>query len=83
MLVQAGLKEAGRMRLGTCVLAMRAALGVYQRAGFKLLDEVVQDASPFGGEAEYAAYFLATEVEESGGGSGVSAQGSVPTTITV
>lgn len=64
LLVQAGLREADRMGLDTCVLAMRAALGVYQHAGFRLVDEVLQDASPYGGEAEYGAYFLVKEVDD-------------------
>jgi len=58
MLVERGLLEAEKMHLDTCVLGMRAGLGVYKRAGFTLLEEVIQDASEFGGEKEYAAYFL-------------------------
>ena len=64
MLVEAGLRSAKTLGLDTCVLAMRAALNVYQRAGFKLLNKVVQDASVFGGEKEYAAYFLVKELEQ-------------------
>jgi len=65
-LVQAGLRAAEEARLETCVLAMRAALGVYTRAGFRLLQKVVQDASPYGGESEYGAYFLVKEVKDAG-----------------
>ncbi len=57
-LVEKGLTEAEKAGLDTCVLALRAGLGVYTGAGFTLLDQVVQDASPWGGEKENAAYFL-------------------------
>ena len=57
-MVKFGFKATEGTGLDTCVLAMKAALGVYVRAGFKLVDQVVQNASHLGGETEYAAYFL-------------------------
>lgn len=58
MLVQHGAKEADKMGLDTFVLAFKAGLNVYKRAGFKLLDQIIQDDSKYGGSGEYGAYFL-------------------------
>ena len=64
MLVESGIREAKKMDLDIFVLAFKAGLGVYKRAGFKLLDQVIQDDSKFGGTGEYGAYFLVKEVEK-------------------
>jgi len=60
-LVEAGFRAADTLGLDTYVLGMRIGLGMYKKAGFRFLDEVVQDASRFGGEKEYAAYMLVKE----------------------
>jgi hypothetical protein len=43
------------------VQAKKAALGVYQRANFVLVDGIIQDDTVFGGKGEYSAYFLVRE----------------------
>jgi hypothetical protein len=40
------------------VQAKKAALGVYQKADFVLVDGLIQDDTAFGGKGEYSAYFL-------------------------
>ncbi|MCJ1379693.1 hypothetical protein MMC17_002795 [Xylographa soralifera] len=61
MLVESGVREAEKMGLDVFVLGMKAALGVYKKVGFKLLDKIIQDDSRFGGKGEYGAYFLVKE----------------------
>ena len=63
MLVESGIKEAEQMGLDIFVLAFKAGLGVYKRVGFKLLDQIIQDDSKYGGKGEYGVYFLAKECE--------------------
>ena len=58
MLVENGIKEANKMGLDVFVLAFKAGLKIYQRAGFKLLDQIIQDDSKYGGKGEWAVYFL-------------------------
>lgn len=64
MLVQHGAKVADKLGFGTFVLAFRAGVGVYKRAGFKLQEELIQDNSKFGGTSEYGAFFMIREVGE-------------------
>ena len=64
MLVESGVKEAQKMGLDVFVLAFKAGLGVYERAGFKLLGQIIQDDSKYGGKGEYGAYFLVKEIEK-------------------
>jgi hypothetical protein len=63
MLVESGVREAQNMGLDIFVHAFKAGLGVYQRAGFKIVDQVIQDDSPYGGKGEYGSYFLIKEAE--------------------
>ena len=63
MLVESGIREIENSELSIdlniLVRAKKAALGVYKRAGFELVEQLVQDASEFGVEGgEYGAYFL-------------------------
>ncbi len=55
------------MSLDVFVHGMKAGLGIYERAGFRLLDEMILDDSPYGGKGEYGSYFLVKEVEEGKG----------------
>jgi hypothetical protein len=64
MLVESGLKEAQKIGLDAFVMGMKAGLGVYKRTGFKLIDQIIQDDSKFGGRGEYGAYFLVKEAEK-------------------
>ncbi|KAB5513126.1 hypothetical protein GE09DRAFT_981423 [Coniochaeta sp. 2T2.1] len=57
-LIQKGLEEAEKLGLDTFVLAMRAGVSVYQKAGFVLLDQVLIDASDRGGDKDYGGWFL-------------------------
>ena len=65
MLVESGIREAEKMGLDIFVVGMKAGLGVYQRAGFKLLDQIIQDDSRFGGKGEWGTYFLEFESSKS------------------
>ena len=63
MLVEDGIREIEALDLPSSVdiliRAKKAALGVYKRAGFEIVEQLVQDASRFGVEGgEYGAYFL-------------------------
>lgn len=53
-----GIAQAEKMGVDIFVLAFKAGLGIYQRLGFKLLDQLVQDDSKYGGKGEYGTYFL-------------------------
>lgn len=64
MLVESGIEEARKMSLDVFVHGMKAGLGVYKRAGFKLVDQMILDDSPYGGKGEYGSYFLVKEAEE-------------------
>jgi predicted N-acetyltransferase YhbS len=57
-LVEAGLKEAEKLGVDVFVLAYKAALGLYLRLGFNLVEELIQDVTKWGGEGEYGTYFL-------------------------
>lgn len=50
--------RSSRDRFRHFVHGLKAGLGVYRRAGFELLGEVIQDDSKYGGKGEYGAYFL-------------------------
>lgn len=63
MLVESGIREAEKMGLDAFVLAFKAGLALYKRVGFKLLDEIIQDDSKYGGKGEYGCYFLEKEIE--------------------
>lgn len=60
MLVQSGLHEVESLGLELDILvrAKKAGLTLYQKAGFVLVEQLVQDASKFGIKEEYDAYFL-------------------------
>jgi len=63
MLVQEGVKQAEKLGLDTFVMACEDGKGVYEKAGFMLLEQVVEDDSLFGGEGEYTSYFLEKKAE--------------------
>lgn len=56
--VERGIAKATKMGVRIFVMAMPAALGLYKRAGFQLLDEVERDDAPFGGPGKHSMYFL-------------------------
>jgi len=56
--VKSGLEAADQMGLDVFVVACKEGLGLYQRQGFVLLDQVIQDDSQWGGTGEHGMYFL-------------------------
>ncbi|KAI1082213.1 hypothetical protein F5B20DRAFT_532571 [Whalleya microplaca] len=62
LLVESGIAQAEKMGVDIFVLAYKAGLGVYKRTGFKMLDQLIQDDSKYGGKGEYGAYFMEREV---------------------
>lgn len=64
MLVRRGLEEAERLGFDSGVLAFRAALQVYLKAGYQIVDEVHTDASYGGGEKDYGAWFMVKCLEK-------------------
>jgi ribosomal protein S18 acetylase RimI-like enzyme len=64
MLVDSGLKEGEKTGFDTFVMACEDGKGVYERAGFKLLDQIVQDDSEFGGDGAHASYFFGEDSAE-------------------
>lgn len=65
LLVETGISEVEKLNLGIDIFvrAKKAGLGVYQKAGFELVDSIIQDASKFGIKGEYGAYFLIRHLE--------------------
>lgn len=63
MLVEYGAKEVEKMGLDTFVLAFKAGLNIYKRTGFKQVEELIQDDTPYGGPGNYGAYFLVKDLE--------------------
>ncbi|PMD43700.1 acyl-CoA N-acyltransferase [Hyaloscypha variabilis F] len=63
MLVQEGLKQAEKLGFDTFVMACEDGKAVYERAGFVLLEQVVQDDSAWGGEGRYTTHFLEKRLE--------------------
>jgi len=53
------MAKATEIGVRVFIMAMPAALGLYKRAGFQLLDEVVRDDAPYGGPGKNSMYFLA------------------------
>lgn len=62
-LIKKGLEEAERLGLDTFVMAMKAGVPVYQKAGFILVDQVLIDASDRGGDKDYGGWFLEKRIE--------------------
>ncbi|KAF6820411.1 acetyltransferase [Colletotrichum musicola] len=63
-LVRSGMRRAEELGVGVFILAFRAGLNVYLRLGFKEVDRVVQDATKWRGEGDYAVYLLTYEVDQ-------------------
>ena len=58
LLTKSGIAQAEKMKIDIFVFGFRAGLGVYQKCGFALLDQLIQDDTMYGGEGEYATFFL-------------------------
>lgn len=75
LLVQSGLDVARQARLDVFLHGFKAGLGVYKRAGFKVLDAIIQDDSRIGGNGEYSAYLMEWKAPCDADGSGAGASG--------
>jgi len=64
MLVKSGLEQVEKLGFDCFVLAKNAGLGVYQRAGFKLLDQVLGDNSMYGGPGLFTWSLLDYKVKK-------------------
>lgn len=63
-LLKHGIQKAQELGLDIFVMAFVGGFGIYKRMDFRLLDSLVQDATPFGGNANYAVQFLELPVEK-------------------
>lgn len=63
-LLRHGIQKAQELGLDIFVLAFVGGFGIYKRMNFKLLDSLVQDATTFGGNANYAVQFLELPAEK-------------------
>lgn len=62
-LLKHGIHKAKELGLDIFVMALIGGFGIYKRMNFKLLDSLTQDATPFGGNNNYAVQFLELPVE--------------------
>lgn len=51
------------MGLDVFVHGLKAGLGVYKRAGFRLVDQIILNDSEYGGKGDYGSYFLVKKAE--------------------
>jgi hypothetical protein len=64
MLLNCGIVEANKLGFDTYVHSKQGGLGVYQRTGFDLKEELIQDDSKYGGSGEFIAYIMIKEATE-------------------
>jgi len=64
MLVKSGLEQVKALGFDCFVMAKNAGLGVYYRAGFQLLDQIVCDNSMFGGPGKFTWTLLECKFEK-------------------
>jgi predicted N-acetyltransferase YhbS len=60
-LVKSGMDQADKMGLEIFVHALREGAELYKRIGFRIIAELVQDDSAYGGSGVYGVYFLIYE----------------------
>lgn len=65
-LLKHGILKAQELGLDIFVMAFVGGFGIYKRMGFTLLDSLVQDATPFGGNDNYAVQFMELVISEKG-----------------
>lgn len=63
-LVRHGIAKARELGVDIFVMAFVGGFGLYERLGFTLLDAIVQDATPYGGNDNYAVRFLEMETSK-------------------
>lgn len=61
-LVESGIKHAEKIGVSIFIMSFKAGRGIYARLGFKEVDQVIQDDSPYGGVGEYGAYFMVYDI---------------------
>ncbi|KAK3369854.1 hypothetical protein B0H63DRAFT_514114 [Podospora didyma] len=61
-LVQRGVDIARKLEADIYLLAFEQGLNVYKRLGFRMIDHMIQDDSPYGGEGKFGRYFFEMEV---------------------
>lgn len=66
-LLQHGIEKAREMNMDIFVLGMVGGWSIYKRMGFKLMETVVQDATRYGGNDNYAFQFLEYEIKNNDG----------------
>lgn len=60
-LVNSGMNQADKMGLDIFVHALAEGAELYKRMGFRLIGELIQDDSAYGGSGLYGAYFFIYE----------------------
>jgi len=63
-LVKRGIESARKLGLDLFVLAFKQGRGIYEKAGFREVERLIQDDSQCGGPGEYAVYFMVYEFEK-------------------
>lgn len=61
MLLRSGLAQADAAGVKTFVMATPAGLALYEKNGFVIVGNVLQDISKWGGEGLYSSTFLIRE----------------------
>ncbi|KAH6645858.1 hypothetical protein BKA67DRAFT_695810 [Truncatella angustata] len=64
LLVESGIAVSEKLGVDLIVMAYKAAVGVYKRLGFEMLEFLIQDDSKFGGGGEFGAYFMARKAKK-------------------
>lgn len=59
--MRSGMDQADKMRLDIFVHALAEGAELYKRMGFRLIGELVQDDSAYGGSGVYGVYFFIYE----------------------
>lgn len=62
-LLEHGIRKAQELRLDIFVLSFVGGFKIYEHRGFKLLDSMVQDATPYGGNSQYAVQYMELEAK--------------------
>ncbi|POS73480.1 acetyltransferase [Diaporthe helianthi] len=63
-LLKHGIEKAREMNMDIFVLGMAAGFQIYKRMGFTVMEKVVQDATRYGGNDNYAFQFLEYEIRK-------------------
>lgn len=61
-LISHGNQKAQQLGINIFVLAFSSGFKLYEKMGFKLLDYIIQDATSFGGNENYAIQFMEYKV---------------------